>query len=116
MEDVKSQTVLFLHIQVVFIGEVGEDGGGPRKELWCLFGLSLKGTYFEGKARKLLPRHATVALQVCLDMQEAYMQYYLFICGPSTHDQAIVCTSHAFSHKYATCSNHTIIFLVLGIP
>lgn len=52
------------------MGEAGEDGGGPRRELWRLFGLSLQGTYFEGEGSILVLRHDTVALQVCLDMQE----------------------------------------------
>ena len=59
------------------MGELGEDEGRPRRELWRLLGLSLKGSYFEGEGSNLLPRHNIVALQVCLDMQKAlvYMQH-----------------------------------------
>lgn len=70
---------------------MGEDGGGPRRELWRLFGLSLKGTYFEGEGSKLLPRHDTVALQVCLDMQGAYSIIYSYAALPLTFKPLILC-------------------------
>ena len=57
------------------MGELGEDKGGPQMELWRLFGLLLKGSYFEEVCSNLLPRSDTVALQVCLDMQKSLSVY-----------------------------------------
>lgn len=46
------------------MGEVGEDGGGPRRELWRLFASAVKGSYFEGSEGNMVLRHDTIALQV----------------------------------------------------
>ena len=51
-------------MQVVFVGEEAEDGGGPRREMWRLFASGLKGSYFEGNADAMVLRHDTMALQV----------------------------------------------------
>ena len=54
-----------LCFKVDFLGEDGEDGGGPRRELWRILGLSLKeSTYFEGTDGALVLRHDLIALQV----------------------------------------------------
>ena len=39
--------------------------GGPRRELWRLFELAVKNKYFEGNGSQVIPRHDTIALQVC---------------------------------------------------
>ena len=56
--------ILTYNCKVVFVGEAGEDGGGPRRELWRLFGMSLKGSHLEGEDTKMVFRHDTLALQV----------------------------------------------------
>ena len=54
----------FKNLQVKFVGEEAEDGGGPRRELWRLLALSIKSTYFEGIEDNLIIRHDTLAVQV----------------------------------------------------
>ena len=44
------KVVLFVskYLQVDFVGEAGEDGGGLRREFWCLVGRDIKNSLFEG--------------------------------------------------------------------
>ncbi len=47
-----------------FLGEAGEDGGGLKREFWCLLFKQVKSSLFEGVGDRLVPRHDVVALQV----------------------------------------------------
>ena len=51
-------------VKVIFIGVQGEDGRGPRREMWRRFALALKGSYYEGNEGSMVVRHDTMALQV----------------------------------------------------
>lgn len=48
MQGLQTLTSTTFLSQVNFVGELAEDGGGPRREIWRLFALALKGSYFEG--------------------------------------------------------------------
>ncbi|XP_064387954.1 uncharacterized protein LOC135336110 isoform X1 [Halichondria panicea] len=50
-------------IIVEFLGEAGEDGGGLKREFWCLLFKQVKSSLFEGVGDRLVPRHDVVALQ-----------------------------------------------------
>jgi hypothetical protein len=49
-------------------GEEAEDGGGPSRECWRLFGLAIKSSYFEGVENEMVIRHDTLALQVKIQL------------------------------------------------
>lgn len=36
------------NMQVEFLGEAGEDGGGPRREFWTLLAKDIMSSLFEG--------------------------------------------------------------------
>lgn len=57
------QTTL-LWTQVEFLGEPGEDGGGLKREFWCLLSKEIRNYMFEGRGQRMVPRHDAVALQV----------------------------------------------------
>ena len=65
------QTINFNYdlVKVIFIGEQGEDGGGPRRKIWSLFALALKGSYFEGNEDSMVVRHDTMTLQVSAESE-----------------------------------------------
>lgn len=46
------------------MGEDAEDGGGPRREFWRLFGEELKASLLEGTSGRCIVRHDAVALKV----------------------------------------------------
>ena len=60
------KVVMFVskYLQVDFVGEAGEDGGGLRREFWCLVGRDIKNSPFEGSGDRLIPRLDGTALQV----------------------------------------------------
>ena len=51
--------------QVQFLGEAGEDGGGPRREFFTLLAKDTRSSLFEGEASRCFLRHDSIALQVC---------------------------------------------------
>ena len=50
--------------QVQFLGEAGQDGGGPRREFWALLAKDIKSSLFEGEGSRCFLRHDSVSLQV----------------------------------------------------
>ena len=52
--------------QVEFLGEAGEDGGGPRREFWTLLFREIKESIFQGEGQQLVLRHDPVSLQVMI--------------------------------------------------
>lgn len=69
MQNTHTHTLIFISslqeyiTQVSFIGEEAEDGGGPRREFWRLFGQELL-TLMEGNPGNCTLRHDAVALTV----------------------------------------------------
>ena len=61
------------NVQIEFLGEAGEDGGGPRREFWTLLAKDIQATLFEGNAPHCILRHDSVALQV-----NSYIAFMLF--------------------------------------
>lgn len=53
-------------IQIEFVGECAEDGGGPRREFWTLLAREVASTMFTGFDYRLAPIHDVVGLQVCV--------------------------------------------------
>lgn len=51
-------------IQVEFLGEEGEDGGGLLREFWTLLFKEIKNSLFDGSDDRYVPRHDVIALQV----------------------------------------------------
>ena len=51
-------------LQVVFVGEKGEDTGGLRREFWRLFGLGVTKEYCVGDSSCMTFRQNVSALQV----------------------------------------------------
>ena len=54
--------------KVQFLGEVGEDGGGLRREFWALLCKDVKSSLFEGVGDRCVLRHDAVGLQVRLKL------------------------------------------------
>ena len=52
-------------IQITFLGEVGEDLGGPKREFWRLLSTDIQQTFFEGTMTRGIVRHDSVGLMVC---------------------------------------------------
>ena len=50
-------------IQVEFLGEEAEDGGGPKREFWSLIAKDIRET-FEGPVNRKIPLHDVIGLQV----------------------------------------------------
>ena len=50
--------------QVDFLGEEGDDGGGPSREFWCLLGKDIQQSLCEGPMNRVSLRHDSLALQV----------------------------------------------------
>ena len=46
-----------------FLGEAGEDGGGPKREFWCLLARDIK-SLCDGDGYRCVPHHEAVGLQV----------------------------------------------------
>ena len=58
--------ILIRHsIKVQFLGEEGEDGGGPSREFWSLLAKDVSESLFEGRENAKVLRHDSLALQVC---------------------------------------------------
>ena len=53
-------------MQVQFLGEEGEDGGGPRRELFALLAREIRLSLCEGQSSRCFLRHDSIALQVVL--------------------------------------------------
>lgn len=51
-------------MQVQFLGEAGQDGGGPSREFWELLSKDIKASLFEGDNDCCIIRHDAVGLQV----------------------------------------------------
>lgn len=51
-------------IQIEFVGECADDGGGPRREFWMLLAREVACTMFTGMDYRLVPIHDAVGLQV----------------------------------------------------
>ena len=47
-----------------FLGEAGEDGGGPRREFWALLSREIASSAFEGQGGRRVLLHDAVGLQV----------------------------------------------------
>lgn len=47
-----------------FLGEAGEDGGGPRREFWALLSREIAYSAFEGQGSRRVLLHDAVGLQV----------------------------------------------------
>ena len=47
-----------------FLGEAGQDGGGPSREFWELLSKDIKTSLFEGDDNRCVIRHDAVGLQV----------------------------------------------------
>jgi hypothetical protein len=54
------------NLQVQFLGEEGEDGGGLSREFWALLARDIHSTLFEGMGDRCILRHDAVGLQVCV--------------------------------------------------
>ncbi len=51
-----------------FLGEAGEDGGGLKREFWCLLFKQVKSSLFEGVGDRLVPSCCTAgSLFLCID-------------------------------------------------
>ena len=46
------------------MGEVGEDGGGPKREFWMLVGREIKRIFFEGEDGYCTLKHDAISLMV----------------------------------------------------
>lgn len=69
---------MLIQFQVSFIGELADDGGGPRRELWRMFAVAVK-SYFEGDRDALIPRHDVIALQVVVLLVMSLVKYHAVI-------------------------------------
>ena len=58
--------IMQLSVQIDFVGECAEDGGGPRREFWTLLARDAASTMFTGFHHRLVPIHDVVGLQVCV--------------------------------------------------
>lgn len=47
-----------------FLGEAGQDGGGPSREFWALLSKDIRSSLFEGDENCCVIRHDAVGLQV----------------------------------------------------
>ena len=52
--------------QVQFLGEEGDDGGGPRREFFALLSRDIQSSLCEGQPLRCFLRHDSIALQVVL--------------------------------------------------
>ena len=51
-------------LQVQFLGEEGDDGGGPRREFFALISRDIQSSLCEGQSSRCFLRHDSIALQV----------------------------------------------------
>ena len=49
-----------------FVGEVGEDGGGPKREFWALLSKQVAATVFIGREDHRVLPHDAIGLQVSI--------------------------------------------------
>ena len=85
--------ICILNMQIQFLGESAEDGGGPRREFWTLLAHEVASSMFTGFNYRLVPIHDVVGLQVC--------EIDIYVCcqiGCLTHN------NHDILH--ACCSLH----------
>ena len=55
-------------LQINFLGEEAEDGGGPRREFWRLLSQEMQASIFEGALDRCIIRHDAVALKVSIKL------------------------------------------------
>ena len=55
-----------IFLQVQFLGEEGQDGGGPSREFWGLLSKDIRSSLFEGNSDRCVIRHETTRLQKIL--------------------------------------------------
>ena len=62
-------------MQVQFLGEEGDDGGGPRREFFALLAREIQSSLCEGQSSRCFFRHDSIALQVVLSAMYIQIEF-----------------------------------------
>ena len=55
---------IYIHVQISFLGEEGDDGGGPRREFFRLLADDVKYSMCIGRSNAYVFRHDTTGIRV----------------------------------------------------